>query len=68
MEAKELRQKTKEELRVLEAELRSTLQDLEFRAATRQLKKVREVRRVKRDLARTLSIIQEMVNKESSKV
>ncbi len=68
MEAKELRQKTMEELRTLETELRSVLQDLEFRVTTRQIKKVRELRRVKRDLARTLTIIGEMENKQSRKI
>ncbi|MFH1621371.1 MAG: 50S ribosomal protein L29 [Patescibacteria group bacterium] len=68
MDAKELRQKTIEELRTLEVETRSKLQDLEFRITTHQIKKVRDLRRLKRELARTLTIIAEMAYKETNKV
>jgi ribosomal protein L29 len=59
MDAKELRQKTKTELRALEAELRDDLHQMVFSVATRQNKKVRDLRRLKRDLARVLTILQE---------
>lgn len=52
MEAKELRTKNPTELARLADELRTEWRVLRFKVATRQHGKVRDVRRVRRDLAR----------------
>jgi ribosomal protein L29 len=62
MDAKELRQKTVQELETLVAELRGSLHDAEFRVASRQSGKVRELRTMKRDLARVLTVLAGMKN------
>ena len=59
MSALELRQKTEAELAKLIADWRVQLHDLSLRAATRQLKDVKAIRGVKRDLARCLTILNE---------
>lgn len=65
MEAKDLRQKSPEELRNLAAELRVQLREAEFAVATHQLKKVRDLRRVKRDLARVLTTLNAMTKTDT---
>lgn len=62
MDAKELRQKTVQELETLAVELRAGLHDAEFRVASRQSGKVRELRTFKRDLARVLTVLAGMKN------
>lgn len=57
MDAKELRNKSREELVRMVAELEATIRDLRFKTATRQLTKVRDVRKAKRDLARIKSVL-----------
>lgn len=52
MKAKELKQSTKVELNVKAAELRGQVRDLRFKITTRQNSKVRDLRKVKKDLAR----------------
>lgn len=52
MEAKELKSKSAVELVRLADELRAELRALRFKVATRQHSKVRDVRRIRRDLAR----------------
>lgn len=57
MTAKELEQKTPEELRKLIAELRESVRDLRFKIATRQHRKVRAIRETKKDLARVNAVL-----------
>lgn len=68
MDANELRQKSSEELTRLVAELRASLQDVRFAVATNQVKKVRDVRQHKRDLARALTILVERASQTDSRV
>lgn len=59
MKTKDLRNKPKEELQNLLKELQKKLCDLRFRVTTKQLKKVREIRITKKDIARVLTILKE---------
>lgn len=59
MDAKELRQKTRQELQSLVHELRAKVRESEFSVANHQMKKVRDLREQKRDLARVLSVLAE---------
>jgi len=56
MDLTELRNRPADELTRLEAELRAKLHDAEFSVAMHQSKKVRELRELKRDLARILTL------------
>ena len=64
METKELRKKSRIELVKMLAELREKLRDMRFKAAQRQLKKVREIRTTKRVVARILTLLKEESRKE----
>lgn len=57
MELKELKKKTIPELQKLLFESRDKLRELKFKDANRQLKNVREIRSLKRDTARILTLI-----------
>ncbi|MDO8618126.1 MAG: 50S ribosomal protein L29 [Candidatus Uhrbacteria bacterium] len=57
MDIKELKMKSVDELRRLAKELRSELRDMRFKVATRQLNKVRNVRKGKKDLARIETLL-----------
>lgn len=59
MKIKELREKSDVELDRVLAELRSRLQDQRFGLAGRRLKRVREVRDVRKDIARILTLKKE---------
>ena len=59
MNPKELMQKTEGELEKLAQDLRADIRDLRFKVATRQNTKVRNLRHVKKDLARVLTITNE---------
>lgn len=59
MDAKELRLKSSEELQTLVSDLRSEIQNTRFGVASRQIKKVSDLRRLKKDLARALTIVKE---------
>ncbi|MFZ2804580.1 MAG: 50S ribosomal protein L29 [Patescibacteria group bacterium] len=59
MELTDLRQRTPQELERLEQELRAKLHDAEFAVAMHQSKKVRDLRDLKRDLARVLTILRQ---------
>ncbi|MCC6563478.1 50S ribosomal protein L29 [Patescibacteria group bacterium] len=52
MEAKELKSKSQAELTRMGDELRAELRAIRFKVATRQHGKVRDLRRLRRDLAR----------------
>ncbi|MBP9864162.1 50S ribosomal protein L29 [Patescibacteria group bacterium] len=56
MDAKELRQKSANELAQFIADARSRLHDATFSVATRQSGKVSELRTAKRDLSRALTV------------
>jgi ribosomal protein L29 len=56
MQVKELSLKTKEELIALERDIRIKIRDIRFSISTGQVKTVREMRRLKHDLARILSV------------
>ncbi len=59
MRVKEIRQKTIEDLRKLEKELREKLRGLRFDLASGKVKNVREIREIKKDIARILTVIRE---------
>lgn len=57
MKAKDLHQKTEHELKSLLAEKREKLRELNFDIHLKQSKNVRDVRKLKRDIARILTIL-----------
>lgn len=57
MEFKELKNKTEKELRKLLEESRDKLRNLRFKDANKQLKNVREIRIVKKTIAKILTLI-----------
>lgn len=57
--AKEIRQKNIAELQAYLSEVESKLQDLSLKAAQRQLKNVSEIRPIKREIARIMTILRE---------
>jgi len=57
MNIKEVTIKSEVELKHLLLELKKKLDDLQFKVAQKQLKNVREVRTVKRDIARVLTVL-----------
>jgi len=59
MKAKELRVKPITELKTLLSEKREVLRNIRFKVAQRQLKKVSDLKAVKRDIARILTIIKQ---------
>lgn len=59
MKIKELRSKSKAELKRLLGESRETLRKLRFDIASKQLKNVREARLTRRTIARVLTILKE---------
>lgn len=63
MDAKELRQKTGQELKNLAAELRTKVRDLRFAAKLRQGAKLAEMRTARRDLARVNMVLAEASKK-----
>ena len=67
MKPKEVRNKSIDVLRELLKEKRERLRDLRFSLAGGKVKNVREIREIKRDIARILTIIKEKA-KEHKKV
>lgn len=59
IKTKELRNSTIEELQKLYRDACLKMRDLNFRAASKQQKNVREIRKVKKDIARALTLIRE---------
>jgi ribosomal protein L29 len=57
MKFKELKVKTADELKRLYAELRVKMQELNFKVASQQLKRVREIREVKKNIAQINTIL-----------
>jgi large subunit ribosomal protein L29 len=63
MEAKELREKTQEELKKLLAEKRESVRKVRFDIAVKQAKNNRDLRKDKREIARILTLISENKSK-----
>ena len=61
MDIKELKNKSKEELSRMLSDNHEKLRDFKFKMANKQLKDVRAVRKLKREIARLLTIL----NKEN---
>ena len=61
MEIKELRQKSKEELGKLVKDIRERQTSLRFDLVTGKVKNVREIRQIKKDIARALTVLKEKV-------
>jgi len=59
MNANELRQKSNGELEKCAQDLRAEIRDYRFKIATRQNTKVRNLRNVKKDLARVLTTLRQ---------
>ena len=57
MKAKEIRQKSKKELERLVLENREKLRQLKFDLSAGKVKNVREIRKIKKDIARILTIL-----------
>lgn len=57
MEFKELKQKSESELQKLLAESRDKLRDLRFKDANKQLKNVREIRKIREMIARIMTLL-----------
>ncbi len=57
MEFKELKNKTEKELKQILSESRDKLRDLRFKDANKQLKNVREIRVIKKTIAKILTLI-----------
>ena len=60
MEAKEIREKNKEEIKKLLAEKRMLARKLRFDIASKQTKDHRDCREAKKDVAKLLTILNEM--------
>jgi ribosomal protein L29 len=57
METKELTNKTPAELQKLLAQYREKLRELRFKDSNKQLKNVREIRRVRENIARIFTVL-----------
>ena len=62
MKFKELKTKSKEELSRILAENKDKVRDLRFKAANNQLKNVKEIGKLKRQIAQVLTINNQSVN------
>ncbi|MEA3398862.1 MAG: 50S ribosomal protein L29 [Patescibacteria group bacterium] len=65
MELKELKKKNKAELHKVLNESRDKLRDLRFKDANKQLKNVREIRKIRQTIARVLMLLSNNVISES---
>ena len=65
MKIKDLRQKTEKELQDLLTEKRKRLGQLKFDLASKKIKNVREIRWLRRDIARILTLISEQRTKSN---
>ncbi|MCD6178222.1 50S ribosomal protein L29 [bacterium] len=59
MKASQLRRKSKSELQKMLREWREKLRELRFNLASGKVKNIREIREVKKDIARILTILNE---------
>ncbi len=67
MELKELKGKTESELHRLLSESRDKIRDMRFKAASKQLKNIREIRAVKKTIAQILTLLNKKEAKEEVK-
>ncbi|RMD51785.1 50S ribosomal protein L29 [Candidatus Parcubacteria bacterium] len=67
MEFKELKDKSRKELNGLLAEQRQKLYELRLKLSVNQLKQVREVRVVKKNIAKLLTRINQLKKEEANK-
>jgi len=67
MEFKELKLKTEKELKQALNEFRDKLRDLRFKDANKQLKDVREIRIVKKTIAKILTLLSGLKNAVQAK-
>ena len=63
MKSTEMRQKSKEELQALLQNSRDRLRQLRFDLAAGKVKNVREIRLIKKDIARILTLLKQAVAK-----
>ena len=63
MDFKEIKTKTEAELHRLLADHRDKLREARFKDASRQLKDVREIREIKKTIARVLTTLKKKVSK-----
>jgi len=59
MNPEELRKKTKEELQIMLQESREKLRTLRFDLTSGKVKNVREIRKIKKNIARILTLLKE---------
>ncbi len=59
MKINQLRQKSKSELQKMLAELREKLREMKFNLASGKVKKISEIRELRKDIARILTILNE---------
>jgi len=59
MKANELRKKDVKELNKSIVELRKKLSDIRFASSSNQLKNVKEIKNIKKEIARSLTVIKE---------
>jgi large subunit ribosomal protein L29 len=64
MKASKMRDMSKDELILEESELRKQLLKLRFQAATGQMESAPKMRGIRRDIARVLTILKQMENKQ----
>jgi len=67
MDFKEIKTKTEAELHRLLADHRDRLREARFKDASRQLKDVREIREIKKTIARVLTTLKKLVPKKPVK-
>ncbi len=66
MKLKELKQKTDKELNDLFWENRKKLGEIKFASSTKKLKNVKEIRELKREIARIITILRERLNNKNN--
>lgn len=66
MKIKELREKTEKELKKLLLSQREKLRDLRFKVSQKQLKNIREIRSIKRNIAKILTVTREKKGKKNN--
>ena len=64
MKAQELRKKDKKELVKSIQDLQKKLSDIRFKFSSNQLKNVKEISNIKKEIARSLTIIKELDSKK----
>ncbi|KKL85568.1 hypothetical protein LCGC14_1953410 [marine sediment metagenome] len=67
MKSSEMREKTVDELRGTEQDLRRELFNLRFQGATGEIQNPKRMTHVKREIARVLTIVGEMTRQEAAK-